>query len=100
MSRRGNNEGSIYKRKDGRWAATINFGWQDGKYKRKTFYGKTRQEVQEKLTEALHTFQQGLPITTERQTIGHFIERWLEDSVKPSVRPKTYASYAQIANQS
>lgn len=97
MSRRGNNEGSIYRRKDGRWASTINLGRQDGKLRRKTFYGVTRQMVQEKLTDALHTFHQGLPITTERQTVGNFIERWLEDSVKPSVRPKTYASYSQVA---
>ncbi len=97
MSRRGNNEGSIYRRKDGRWASTINLGWQDGKLRRKTFYGVTRQMVQEKLTDALHTFHQGLPITTERQTVGNFIERWLEDSVKPSLRPKTYASYSQVA---
>ena len=97
MSRRGNNEGSIYRRKDGRWASTINLGWQDGKLRRKTFYGRTRQEVQGKLTDALHTLHQGWPIITERQTVGNFIERWLEDSVKPSVRPKTYVSYSQIA---
>lgn len=97
MSRRGNNEGSIYKRKDGRWASTINLGLQDGKNRRKTFYGNTRQEVQEKLADALHTLNQGLPITTERLTVGHFIENWLEDSVKPSVRPNTYASYSQLA---
>ena len=47
MAKRGNNEGSIYKREDGRWAATINLGWQDGKRRRKTFYAKTRREVQE-----------------------------------------------------
>jgi integrase len=41
MSKRGANEGTIYKRADGRWAASINLGWQDGKRKRKTFYAKT-----------------------------------------------------------
>ena len=45
MSKRGNNEGRIYKLADGRWAATIDLGWQDGKRKRKTFYGQTRREV-------------------------------------------------------
>ena len=60
MARRGNSEGSIYKRKDGRWAAAVNLGWQDGKRKRKTFYGRTRQEVQVQLTAALRTNQQGL----------------------------------------
>lgn len=50
MARRGHGEGSIYQRKDGRWAATITLEGQ----KRKTFYGKTRKEVQEKLRVALN----------------------------------------------
>jgi hypothetical protein len=37
-SKRGNNEGSITKRPDGRWEARI--GLADGR--RKSFYGKTR----------------------------------------------------------
>ncbi len=41
MSKRGQNEGSIHKREDGRWVATINLGWVAGKRKRKSFYGKT-----------------------------------------------------------
>src|SRR5262249_27537688 len=43
--RRGHGEGSIHKRADGRWAATIDLGWEDGRRKRKTLYGKTRREV-------------------------------------------------------
>lgn len=45
----GNGEGSVYQRKDGRWAASIII---DGE-KRKYFYGKSRQEVQEQLKIAL-----------------------------------------------
>ena len=45
MAKRGNNEGSIYKRADGRWAASLNLGWQNGRRKRKTFYAKTRREA-------------------------------------------------------
>jgi len=47
---RGHGEGSIYQRSDGRWAASITLGGR----KRKTFYGKTRREVQEKLRVALN----------------------------------------------
>ena len=42
---RGNNEGMIRKRSDERWEARISLP--DGT--RKSFYGKTRQEVQGKL---------------------------------------------------
>ena len=34
--KRGNREGSIYKRADGRWAATVDLGWYGGKRRRKT----------------------------------------------------------------
>ena len=96
MAKRGQNEGSIYKRRDGRWTAAVSLGYKDGKRWRKTFYGKTRREVQEKLSKALRAQQQGLPVAPERQTVGQFLERWLSDSVKPSVRPLTYDRYEQL----
>jgi len=50
MKRRGNREGSIYKRKDGRWCGSVSLGsdYQTGKLLRKVVYGKTRQEASEK----------------------------------------------------
>jgi len=96
MKRRGHNEGSIYKRTDGRWAATLTLGYEDGKRKRKTFYGETRKVVQEQLTAALRTHQQGLPVPNERQLMGTFLDRWLAESAKPSIRAKTYRSYEQL----
>ena len=96
MAKRGQNEGSIYKRRDGRWVATISLGYKAGKRCRKSFYGKTRRTVQEQLTAALRAHQQGLPAAPERQNVANFLERWLEDSVRPSVRPRTYASYSQL----
>jgi integrase len=50
MARRGQGEGSVYQGKDGRWAASITLD----NYKRKTFYGKSRKEVLEKLKTAIH----------------------------------------------
>lgn len=96
MAKRGANEGSIYKRADGRWAATINLGWQDGKRKRKTFYAKTRREVQEQLTKALSEHQKALPIMSERLTTGQFLDSWLAESVKHTVRPRTFQSYGEL----
>lgn len=96
MKRRGQNEGSIYRRKDGRWLAVVNLGWRDGRRWRKSFYGETRREVQEKLTAALRSQQLGLPIPGERQTVGQFLEKWLTDSVKSKVRPRTYESYSEL----
>jgi integrase len=89
MAMRGHGEGSIYKRKDGHWAASITM---EGR-KRKTFYGKTRKEVQEQLNTALHQQQQGTLVTTPQQKVEQFLVHWLEDVHKHSVRPRTYERY-------
>lgn len=49
--RRGNNEGSIYKRKqDGLWCGSVTVGYKtDGKPIRKTIYGRSRAEVAQKI---------------------------------------------------
>ena len=90
MARRGNNEGSIYKRADGWWAAALTIP--DGK--RRTLYGKTRQDVAKKLTVALRDREAGLPVLPERQTIEQFLTRWLETAA-PTVRHTTYVRYEQ-----
>ena len=47
--RKGNNEGSIYKDKQGHWRALISIPAVDGKQKRKYLYGRTRKEVADKM---------------------------------------------------
>ena len=89
MANRGHGEGSIYQRKDGRWAASITV---EGD-KRKTFYGKTRKDVQEKLRVALNEQKQGILATGPRQTVGQFLTYWLENVQKPAVRIRTYMRY-------
>src|SRR5690349_6222347 len=97
MSRRGQQEGTISKRADGRWMARLHLGYDPaGKRQRQTFYGKTRKEVQEKLLAARHAQQQGLPVKTDRQTVAQFLVQWVEESARPAVRPRTYASYRQV----
>ena len=89
--RRGNAEGTIFQRKDGRWVAAVSGAEGRGRVYR---YGKTRGEAAEKLTKALKAVQDGLPVPGERQTVGQYLETWLDKSAKPSIRPMTYASYA------
>jgi integrase len=48
LGRRSNGEGSIAKRKDGRWSAAYTVGG-----KRKYVYGKTRKEAATKLRDAM-----------------------------------------------
>lgn len=88
MGRRGNQEGSIRKRKDGRWEGRISV---DGR--QRSFYGKTRVEVTRKIREAQRKVDRGLPLADERITLGNYLDQWLASSVSPSVRPATYSSY-------
>lgn len=64
--------------------------------KRTWLYGKTRADVQRKLTTAPRDVHQGLPVQIGRQTLGQFLTRWLEDSARPTVRPPTYESYTRL----
>jgi integrase len=45
----------------------------------------------------MQTHKQGALVTGPRQTLGQFLERWLQDSVKPTTRPRTYETYSQKA---
>jgi integrase len=94
MGRRGNGEGSIYQRKDGRWTATITLEGERGR-RRKSFYGKTRKEVQEQLKIALREQQQGMLIATPQQTVEQFLAQWLEDH-KAALRIRSYERYEEL----
>src|SRR5260370_40884769 len=69
--KRGQNEGSIFERKDGRWCGILNLGWENGRRIRKHLYGATAAEVQDKLLRARSDHSRGLPVTVERQRLAH-----------------------------
>src|SRR4051812_1061999 len=94
--RRGHGEGSIYQGNDGRWRAVVDLGWQNGKRHRQYLSGNTRKEVQEKLKVALREQQQGVAPAPQRQTVGQFLETWLQDVRGPKLEPSTYTRYAVI----
>ena len=64
MSKRGNGEGSIYRRANGTWAAQYTVWPSEGR-KRRSVSGKTRAEVSRKLTEALANRDGGLVYDAE-----------------------------------
>src|SRR5919197_403268 len=96
--KRGNNEGSITRRPDGRWMAQITVGRDPatGKPKRATFYGKPRQEVADKLTKALRERQQGTFVAPHKLTLGDWLDTWLWKYKKPKLRPITFDSYEML----
>jgi len=94
MARRGHGEGSITRRKDGRYQAALTLE----NHKRKYIYGKTRKEVQDKLNVALYEQKQGMLATGPQQTLGMYLERWLEQVIRLMRRPNTYKGYRSVVN--
>jgi integrase len=88
--RRGNQEGSIYKRKGGLWCVQVSLN-----NHRLTQYFKTRREAREWLTKILEQIQTGQSIESGRISLADFLGKWL-DSARPSLRHKTWAQYHQI----
>jgi integrase len=98
VKRRGNNEGSITRRKDGRYVARITIGRDPatGKLKRAHFYGKTRQEAAEQLARALSDLGRGTFVAPHKLSVGEWLNTWLQEYKKPSIRPVTYDSYTTM----
>src|SRR6266849_6522981 len=89
VTRRGHGEGSIYPRGDGRWVSYLRMA--DGR--KKFFTGPTREVVKARLTEAQRQAQAGQLVIGRDQLVEQYLERWLADAVRRSVRPKTYENY-------
>lgn len=93
MARRAKGEGTIYRRKDGRYEAAAYLLTTSGTSKRVRFYGRTREEVHAKLTEANVAAQRGIPISERTWRVGEYLDYWLDEVVRPNRRPKTYEAY-------
>lgn len=88
MARRGRGEGTIRRRSDGRWEASVTLGTQ-----RKSFYGKTRREVTDKLRSAQREYEAGQFIGDGKQTVEQYMTSWLETKA-PDIRTPTSELYA------
>src|SRR5918997_1562191 len=97
MGRRGNGEGTITRRKDGRWEARYYAQTVSG-LKRNVLYGKTRAEARDKLTRALSDRIDGIVYDDENTTLGEFLDVWLKGTVHGSVRRSTYDRDAYLVN--
>ena len=93
--KRGNGEGTITRRKNGGWCAQYTIYTVEGR-KRKTLYGKTRAEVAAKLTKATAERDGGLLFDAGNLTLSGYLDKWLIDSVKDTVRLTTYQGYERI----
>jgi len=96
MGKRSNGEGSITQRKDGLYMARYTVEVPTGEKKRKTLYAKTRKKAAEQLTKAMADRDSGLVFDAENQSVGEFLERWVNASVRDTVRQRTFERHEEL----
>jgi integrase len=94
--RRANGEGGVTRRKDGTWMARYSVQTPTGR-KRKVIYAKSHEEARRRLTEAIAERDKGLVYDSGGVTLEEYLGRWLEDSVRGSVKVTTHAGYERVA---
>jgi integrase len=89
--KRGNGEGGISRhKKSGLYMARYTVQTPEGS-KRKTIYGKKRQDVADQLAKALADRADGIVFDDKNLTLGEYLDRWLSDAVRGTVRESTYS---------
>lgn len=92
--RRGNGEGTVYRRSDGYWGASVVVGYRsDGRPVRRSRCARTQREALERLA-ALRAQSLAAPNASDRERLADYLEQWLENSVRASVSPSTHRSYS------
>jgi len=90
MAKRGQNEGSIYKRSNGTWRAQISL---EGK--RLSFTAATRAECHDWLRRTMDLVDRGMTFSKSVYTIGEFLQEWIQ-AKKNSLRPRPARQYERI----
>jgi integrase len=85
----------ITKRKDGRYMARYTVHTADGP-KRKVIYGRQYKDVERRLAEAMGDAARGLVYYDENVTVSEYLDRWINDAVRGTVRQRTFERYESI----
>ena len=97
---RANGDGDVFPRKNKAGKITSYRGayvGPDGK--RRDVSVKNKEEARKALREARSGADQGLVFDAARLTVAEYLDRWLVDSVRGSVRRSTYESYRRQARR-
>ncbi|MFD9734262.1 tyrosine-type recombinase/integrase [Umezawaea sp. NPDC059074] len=92
-TRRANGEGTIKQRKDGRYEAQVFVTTPDGQWTRKSVYGKSWEDCNNKKIELQDANRRGIPVSNTKLTVAQFFAYWLKEIAEPSVRRTTFSSY-------
>ena len=97
-TRRGNNEGCVYKDKQGHWRGVVSLPSSDGKYKKKCVYGRTRKEATDKMNEILTQLRTNSYIEPCKMTLYEWLCTWLDEYCN-DIRMTTKINYETYTHQ-
>lgn len=87
------------KRKDGRYESKVNLGVdENGKYIRKAVYGRTIDEIDEKIRQVKNEHEKGVDVMGDKPTVKEWADKWLE-LYKPSIKRSQRAVYEAVINK-
>ena len=95
MAKRANGEGSIYKRKDGKWLVTFPTGLykENGKKEYLYFYFNSQAAAVRELQRLQSEKAMGVCHSKSAVKTGDWIETWIEKHKAPKLAPSTLTSY-------
>lgn len=91
--RRPNGGGTISKRADGRYMGRAYVTDTDGNRVRKTVYGASWDEANEKLGKLQDQERNGVPVPSRAWSLGEWLDYWLKHIVEPDAEHNTYVKY-------
>ncbi|MGW4366301.1 site-specific integrase [Nocardia takedensis] len=89
-------EGSVYKRKDGRWEGAAYLGTVGGKVRRQRVYGKTRTEAHTKLMHLIEEARRGILPPDRAWKVGEYLEFWLEHEKRRALTRKRHEGIVRL----
>jgi integrase len=85
-----------FRKRGDKWSFTVDIGRdpKTGKRKQKTVSGfRTKKEAEAACAELLNQLNKGYYIEASNQTLGEYLEEWLNDYAKTKVKPSTFKNY-------
>jgi integrase len=96
MGRRSNGEGTLFKRKDGRWSAQAYVKLPNGTAKRICITNRSHDVVKEKLRDALDKEHRNIPFVERDWTISDYLDYWMREIQPSRIRESTIVAYNRL----
>jgi integrase len=88
-----NGSGNISQRQDGRYELETFVDSPDGRRKRISVYASTWEDADAEPTRLKDLQRKGIPVDSTTSTVEQYMQYWLTEIARPSVRETTFSSY-------